>query len=141
MERSLSLLIFVLVISIGSAQTNAINFNGGSLKKTLKEARKQKRTVVLDFYADWCLPCKQMEKVTFSDPEVIEHFNKNHVIYRVDVDQFAGMDIAEKYRVNKYPTLIFLDRKGKERLKTTGFKGAGELMDLARSVAGQASKR
>ncbi|BBP02732.1 thiol:disulfide interchange protein DsbD [Sulfuriferula plumbiphila] len=71
--------------------------------------------VVLDFYADWCVSCKEMEHGTFSDPKV-QAALKDAVLLQADVTNNTGDDKALLKRFGLFgpPGLIFFDRNGKE---------------------------
>lgn len=108
----------------------------------LAEAREASQPVVLDFYADWCIPCHELEKYTFGNARVIaalEGFRK----VRVDAtypDDVAVQELAGKYGVYGVPTVIFLDREGREveEMRVSGFIEADELLPaLKRSRLGK----
>jgi len=92
----------------------------------LTEAAASGRPVFIDSFAEWCLPCKEMEKLTFSQPEVIAT-SREFLMLRVDVtsnkDPLAK-DYYKKFRVRGVPTLIFLKPDGSEirELRGTGFE-------------------
>ncbi len=100
----------------------------GTLDQALSQAKKQGKTVVLEFGASWCLPCKQMEKITFRDPRVIDAFEEKYIMYRVDMDKFSGMDIGDKYKVKALPAILFLDKKGGVNKRLIGFQNAEQLL-------------
>ena len=92
-----------------------------AIKNQILEAKAQNKSVILDFWADWCTLCHELDEKTFKDPEVIEAL-KNYVIIRVDlsVDSDEAQKLQETYGVVGLPTLVFIDT-GK---KITGFIGA-----------------
>jgi thiol:disulfide interchange protein DsbD len=73
------------------------------------------RTVMLDFYADWCVSCKEMEKLTFSDPSIHAKF-ANMVLLQADVTANNGDDKGLLKRFNLFgpPGIIFFDKGGRE---------------------------
>jgi thiol:disulfide interchange protein DsbD len=83
------------------------------------------RPVMLDFYADWCVSCKEMEKETFVDPAVKAKL-ANAVLLRADVTANTPDDRALLKRFNLYgpPGLIFFDKQGREleNVRVVGFQ-------------------
>ena len=78
-------------------------------------ARAGGRYVMLDFYADWCVSCKEMERFTFSDPRVQARLG-NAVLLQADVTANGPEDIALLKRFGLFgpPGILFFDREGKE---------------------------
>lgn len=73
------------------------------------------KTVMLDFYADWCVSCKEMEKFTFTDPQVKARLT-NSLLLQVDVTANTTDDKAMLKRFNLFgpPGIIFFDGNGNE---------------------------
>jgi thiol:disulfide interchange protein DsbD len=73
------------------------------------------KTVMLDFYADWCVSCKEMEKLTFVDPAVKARL-ANTLLLQVDVTANDADDRAMLKRFGLFgpPGIIMFDRQGKE---------------------------
>jgi thiol:disulfide interchange protein DsbD len=71
---------------------------------------------MLDFYADWCVSCKEMEAYTFTDPQVKEHL-KNFLLIQADVTENNADDTALLQRFNLVgpPGIIFYAPDGQER--------------------------
>ncbi|HEX2121449.1 MAG TPA: cytochrome c biogenesis protein CcdA [Thermoanaerobaculia bacterium] len=87
-------------------------------------ARAANKPVVIDFYADWCLPCKELDEKTFTDPAVAAELNR---FVRVKADLTAPDDettkrLTKEYAILGVPTLVFLDANGQElkELRLTG---------------------
>ena len=100
------------------------------LQREVASASAQGQPVMLDFYADWCVSCKEMEKYTFSDPGVIAALS-NTVLLQADVTANDDTDQAllqGHFGLPGPPAIIFYGQDGKERkpYRVVGFKPADE---------------
>jgi thiol:disulfide interchange protein DsbD len=90
-------------------------------------ANSQGRPVMLDFYADWCVACKELEQFTFSDKKV-QQLLKDTVLLQADVTANSDADRALLKRFGLYgpPGIAFFNGRGQEMpsLKTVGFQNA-----------------
>ena len=94
------------------------------LDNELAQAQASGKTVMLDFYADWCVSCKQMERDTFTDPRVQQAL-ENTVWLQADVTRNDAEDKAlmQRFGILGPPSIVFYDREGRElkQYRTVGF--------------------
>jgi thiol:disulfide interchange protein DsbD len=86
------------------------------------------RGVIIDFYADWCIPCKELDALTFSDPDVIE-LSKEFETYKADLTKSLSPEVEslrERFKIVGVPTVLILNSKGEEVERITGFVNAKE---------------
>ncbi|HIH2622080.1 TPA: protein-disulfide reductase DsbD [Burkholderia cenocepacia] len=96
--------------------------SSGELDALLKSSG---RPVMLDFYADWCVSCKEMEHLTFTDARVQARLARLHLV-RADVTANNPDDQALLKRFNLFgpPGIIFFDRNGNEIGRVVGYQAA-----------------
>ena len=105
------------------------------LDQILKTA---KRPVMLDFYADWCISCKEMERFTFADPAVARRLEGFQLIQAdVTANNDADKALLKRFGLFGPPGIIFFDAAGAERknLRIIGFQEAevfARALDAAR---------
>ncbi len=85
------------------------------------------KSVMVDLYADWCVACKEFEKYTFPDPQVIQALH-NTVWMQIDLTDNTPQNLAfqEYFHVLGLPTILFFDKQGNElkNARVTGFLSA-----------------
>ena len=102
------------------------------LDDALRQASTGRQTAMLDIYADWCISCKEMEILTFSNPVVAQHL-KGSVLLQADVTQNDVFDQALLRRIGIFgpPAILFFDRSGREitNSRVIGFMPAERFAD------------
>lgn len=111
-----------------SSSVNFIRINDkAELEQQLQLAQKAGKAVMLDFYADWCVACKEFEKYTFQHPDVAKQL-ENMVLLQADVTQNRPQDIEllQSLNVLGLPTIEFWDQQGGNlpSARITGFMKA-----------------
>lgn len=103
-------------------QAQGIIFKEGKWKEIQEMAQQENKPIFLDVYTSWCGPCKMMAKQTFSQPEAGDFFNAQFINYKIDAEKGEGIEIAKQYKINSYPTCLFLTYDGQVVSSFIGFK-------------------
>ena len=128
-----------LVSGRGTADANPLRWGRvesvDQLDATL--ARADGKSVVLEFYADWCVSCKEMERFTFTDPDVASRL-AGFTLLRVDVTANNAQDRAllKRFRLFGPPATIFFDGQGREvpDTRVIGFESASRVLTMLTRV-------
>ena len=103
-------------------------------KDAFTAAKEQHRLVLVDYYAQWCKPCHEMEATVFQGPEVLRRLS-DFVLLRLDVDRSA---IPRTHHVDALPTYIVFDPEERERVRIVGAKSFDTFYDLMARVRSSA---
>ncbi|MBI3316455.1 MAG: thioredoxin fold domain-containing protein [Candidatus Omnitrophica bacterium] len=104
----------------------------------LENAKSASQKVVMDFFADWCIPCHELDQYTYTDRRVITAL-EDFMRLKVDLteaDTKEIQDVIDKFDIIGVPTLLFLDEKGEEKkaARITGFVSAQEFLDILKTL-------
>jgi thiol:disulfide interchange protein DsbD len=86
--------------------------------RLLTESAQKNKPVIMDFYADWCAPCRKLDQVTFHHPDIVKLSQDDFIMVKVDLtkkDSQKYDHLLNKYNLKGVPTVVFLDASGKER--------------------------
>ncbi|NBA84449.1 thioredoxin fold domain-containing protein [Emticicia sp. CRIBPO] len=130
MKNALFVVIFSVFASAASAQSG-IRFEHESWKNIIAKAKSEKKLVFLDAYTSWCGPCKAMQARVFPEKTLGDFFNVNFVNAKVDMEQGEGPALANRYPIQGYPTLLFIDpNSGKIVTQVLGYQTTEQLLQL-----------
>ncbi|MDR6784518.1 thioredoxin-related protein [Pedobacter africanus] len=118
----------LLWCSVSYAQNRSINFETTSLKEAFKLAKERGKMIFVDCYTVWCVPCKGMEKLVFSQDSVADFFNSHFINVKLDMEKGEGPAALKTYSIGAFPTYLLFDREGKEIYKFVGGMPANEFM-------------
>lgn len=123
--------VFLFCLTFTSALfAQGIEFQHDPWAETLAKAEKANKLIFLDAYASWCGPCKLLTRNTFTDATVGKYFNKNFIAAKIDMELGEGPELAQKYDVQAYPTLLFINGKGELVHRGVGYITPEQLLDL-----------
>ncbi|MHB8800471.1 MAG: thioredoxin family protein [Thermoanaerobaculia bacterium] len=115
-----------------TASGNGIAFSPDGFDAALARARAEKRLLLVDVYTDWCGWCKKLDREVFADGRV-GVAAKGLVAVKVNAEK-GGEEIARRYRVRGYPTILFLDGEGNVVERVDGYVDADEMVKLVSAL-------
>jgi thiol:disulfide interchange protein DsbD len=105
---------------------------------TFEEARAAGRPILIDFFAVWCAPCRELDRHTYSDPRVLKEMERFTLLKADLTDEESPLvgALRERYEVFGVPTVVFIDRQGGDRkdLRLTGFEPPDPFLERLRQV-------
>ncbi|MEZ4938128.1 MAG: thioredoxin family protein [Crocinitomicaceae bacterium] len=126
--------IFIVIITLmaNSLFSKGIEFEKMTLDEAKAKAKKENKIIFIDYYADWCGPCKWLAKNVFTEDEVGELFNTNFINLKInaDEDDFIG----RTYNSSSLPTMLFIDHEGDLKKKVVGAIDKQTLLNNANFV-------
>jgi thiol:disulfide interchange protein DsbD len=100
-------------------------------------AQSRDKYIMVDFYADWCISCKEMERFTFTDPKVQSRL-KDVVLLQVDVTAGTPDDFAllKRFKLFGPPGILFIDRAGRDipSIRLIGFQDTERFINILDAV-------
>jgi thiol:disulfide interchange protein DsbD len=128
------IILAVAVYTFIPSKTNSvewIHYTEGAIPLKIEN-----RGVIIDFYADWCIPCKELDAMTFSNQKVIDE-TKNFLTFKADMTKSLSPEVEslrEKYKILGVPTVLVIDSNGNEVKRITGFVNADEFYNIISAV-------
>ncbi len=123
--KSLKLFLFCFVFSIATLSVHSqdkkgIVFVDAAWNQLLAKAKSENRLIFMDAFTTWCGPCKMMAKNVFPDDQVAALYNRNFINVAMDMEKGEGIILKEQYKVNAYPTYLFINGDGETIHKIVG---------------------
>ena len=105
-------------------------------EETYEKAIQSNEKMIIDFYADWCIPCKELDALTFSNEKVIAAA-KDFISMKVDMTKTMSDQteiIRNKFSIRGMPTVLIINSEGKEIERITGFVNAEEFLKIIEGI-------
>jgi len=118
-----------LVLCFVSAAFAEAPFQDLSLDAALEKAAAENKVVMIDFYTTWCGPCKMLDKQTWPDKDVRAWIDEHAIALKVDAEK--KRDLAKRFKVRAYPTIVFVKPDGTQLDSIVGFRGPKDFIAAA----------
>lgn len=135
MKKTIYMMVFLTLGILGNLSAQMTLFQG-TFDEAMKKAQAEKKDLFVDFYADWCGPCKMMASEVFTNKEVGDYFNAHFVCVQVNVEAKENTEVSKKYNVTALPTMAFISRDGKELRRVQGAVPPESLIKEAKIATG-----
>jgi thiol-disulfide isomerase/thioredoxin len=107
------LLIFLIVFSFQESKSQDVEFyTYKGWKDMLRVAKKENKKVFLFFHADWCAPCKTIQKICFKDSAVYSFLNSAAINVSINIDDSSTKELVRKFMINTVPAVATLSNDG-----------------------------
>ena len=105
------------------------------------KAKREGKVLLVHFYADWCGPCKKMERETLFSPELAKQMGDTVIGVKVNFDR--NPQLAQRFQIRSLPTDVFVGPTGRTLSRITGYKTKRQYLAVVAHVDGsfQASKK
>ncbi len=125
----------VAIYSLIPSRTQEINWKPYTANTSLASLGTSKG-MIIDFYADWCIPCKELDASTFRDPSVI-NTAKDFLTFKANMTKSLSPEVEalrNKYDIVGVPTVIIVNSKGQEVKRLTGYVDANQFLQILKNV-------
>ena len=150
--------LLILALSLIAIAVQAQEINWITMDEALAAQKKNPKKIVVDVYADWCGPCKMMDRNTFANEDVIQYINDNFYAVKFDAEgteevnyqghQFTNPEYREGKRgrnsthqftralqVRGYPSMVYFDENGGLIQAVPGYQAPQQLEIYLKMIA------
>lgn len=127
-------LFFINMVAIAQDERIQIKFEDSSWSSLLEKAKASDQLIFVDVYTNWCGPCKTMSKEVFTDPTIATFYNDKFINAHINAEEGEGLSFARKYRIQAYPSLLFINGSGEVVHRATGFHDVDEFRLLGETA-------
>lgn len=130
------LLVSFLLLTTCNKQVAAqeVRFFTGTWEEAKELAAHSNKPIFVKTYADWCMPCKQMEKYTFKDRDLANFYNNYFINLKINIESVEGKRFKEQFGVSGVPDLLFFDANGQLVHREVGGRSIAQMKMVGRQV-------
>ena len=134
-QRLLPILTLCLLAFSAKSQEGIAFKHNGEWAAALEQARAENKLIFMDAFTTWCGPCKMMAAQIFPNPEVSKFYNANFVNVKMDMEKGEGLELAQKFMVLAYPTLLYIDPADASIVhRSAGYLAVDEFVQLGKNA-------
>ncbi len=126
--------LLIVDIAAQDQSTTGITFIDNNWPQALEKAVKTGKNIFIDAYTTWCGPCKMMDEQVFADSSVAAFFGEHFINLKLDMEKGDGLDLAEQYQVNAYPSFLFIDSEKNLVHRGIGFHPVPTFIELGKEA-------
>jgi len=124
--KNVFLILFPFLLSFLIASDNGV-FSVLSFNDAVSVSKIEGKPIFLEFRADWCHNCRNMDKTTFKDKGVLSELGR-FIALQIDVDSLEGRRLAKQFNVRSVPAMFGINSEGNIKLKKIGYQSAKDLI-------------
>lgn len=114
----------LLILLLPTCLCAQVSFFEGDFETLQNKAQVEHRVYFVNLYTSWCGYCKKMDATTFQNKELGEYVATRFLAYKLNAEQMLGKELAVKFGVKGYPTVLIFNHKGELIDKIVGYKDA-----------------
>ncbi len=112
----------VIILLLPASLFAEVHFKDLTMPEAMKLAKKQKKSIMVDFYTDWCSWCKVLDRDTYSNKNVGEYAEDHFISLKINAEKGDGIALAKQYSIQGYPTVMFFAADGKVITRVVGYQ-------------------
>jgi thioredoxin-related protein/Tfp pilus assembly protein PilF len=130
MKAKIFLVVSLFIALTVKVYANEIVFSSGTYAEVLAKAKAENKVLMIDFFTDWCKWCVELDKKVYTNSDVADFANSNQVNWKIDAEKGEGIELAKKFGISGYPTVVFVNGNGEEIDRIVGYFPAKEFLSI-----------
>jgi thiol:disulfide interchange protein len=123
----------ILLFTTALLSQGQVHFENSDIRTTGAKARRLNKSLFIFFYTDWCVPCRKVQRIVFTDRRIRAAIDSGYVSMKVNTEKGTGRAMGKRYGVGGLPTLLFADGDGKEIGRIVGNRSTEDYLVAIRS--------